>query len=62
MLNKWASHIISNLRVLHRHALVSKTLPQYLKIVLEHVTELEMARAANGPVFGRAAKVEQVGC
>jgi len=34
MLNKRALHIISTSCVLHRHALASKALPEYLKIVL----------------------------
>jgi len=37
--NNRALHIISTLYDLHRHALASKALPEYLKIVLKHVTE-----------------------
>jgi len=37
--NERALHIIFNLCVLHRHALSSKALPEFLKIVLKHVTE-----------------------
>jgi len=37
--NKRALQIISTPCVLHRHALASKALPEYLKITLKHVTE-----------------------
>jgi len=39
LVNKRAPHIISIPCVLHRHALASKALPEFLKIVLKHVTE-----------------------
>jgi len=37
--NKRALHIIFNLCVLHRHALSSKALQEFLTIVLKHVSE-----------------------
>jgi len=39
LVNKRALHNISTPCVLHRHALASEALPEYLKIVLKHVTE-----------------------
>jgi len=39
LVNKRALNIISNPCVRHRHALACKALPEYLKIVLKHVTE-----------------------
>ena len=47
-------HIISNHCTLHRHALASKTLPEYLKAVLKHVIECVnfiRARALNHQKF-----------
>jgi len=37
--NKRALHIISTPSVLHGHAQASKALPEFLKVVLKHVTE-----------------------
>ena len=37
LVNKWALHIISGPCAFRRHALASKVLPEYLKIVLKHV-------------------------
>jgi len=39
LVNKRAPHVISTPCVLHWHALASQTLPEYLKIVLKHVTK-----------------------
>ena len=39
LVNKRALHIISTPCVLHRHALASKGLSEYLKILLKHATE-----------------------
>jgi len=39
LVNKRALHINSPPYFLHRHALASKAFPEYLKIVLKHVTE-----------------------
>ena len=39
LVKKRAPHIISNLCALHRHALASKTLPEFLRAVLKHVIE-----------------------
>ena len=39
LVKKHAPHIISTHCALHRHALASKTLPEYLKAVLKHVIE-----------------------
>ena len=38
-LNSRAPHIISTPCVVHRHALASEALQEYLKIILKHVTE-----------------------
>jgi len=37
--NKWAWHIISTHYFLHLHALASKALAEYLKIILKPATE-----------------------
>jgi len=47
-----ALHIISTPCVLHRHALASKALPEYLKIVLKHVTE-RVNFTRDGLVFSK---------
>jgi len=39
LVNERALHNISTPCVLHRHALASKALPEYLKIVLKRATE-----------------------
>jgi len=39
LVNKRAPYIMSAPCVLHRHTLAGKALPEYLKIVLKHVTE-----------------------
>ena len=39
LVKKRAPHIISIHCTLHRHALASKTFPEYLKVVLKHVIE-----------------------
>jgi len=41
LVNKRALHIISTHGVLHRHGLASQAFPEYLKILLKHVTERE---------------------
>ena len=54
LVKKRAPHIISNHCALHRHALASKTLPEYLKAVLKHVIECVnfiRARALNHRLF-----------
>ena len=54
LVKKRAPHIISIHCALHRHALASKTLPEYLKAVLKHVIECVnfiRARALNHRFF-----------
>ena len=54
LVKKRAPHNISNHCALHRHALASKTLPEYLKAVLKHVIECVnfiRARALNHRLF-----------
>ena len=54
LVKKRAPHIISNHCALHRHALASKTLPEYLKAILKHVIECVnfiWTRALNHRLF-----------
>jgi len=54
LVKKRAPHIISNHCALHRNALASKTLPEYLNAVLKHVIECVnfiRARALNHRLF-----------
>ena len=54
LVKKRAPHIISTDCALHRHALASKTFPEYLKAVLKHVIECVnfiRARALNYRLF-----------
>jgi len=51
LVNKQALHIISTPCVLHRHALASKVLPKYLKIVLKQVSELVNFTRATACLF-----------
>ena len=54
LVKKRAPHVISTHCVLHRHALASKTLPQYLKYVLAKVVECVnyiRTRALNHRLF-----------
>ena len=54
LVKKRSPHIISTHCALHRHALASKILPEYLKAVLKHVIECVnfiRARALNHRLF-----------
>jgi len=52
MVNKRELHIVSIFCFLHRHAPASKVLPEYLKIVLKHVTE-RVTLSRHGLVFSK---------
>ena len=51
LVNKRALHIISTPCVFHRHVLASKAFPEYLKIVLKHVSERVNFTRARARVF-----------
>ena len=61
LVNKRALHIISTPCVLHRHAQVSKVLPEYLKIVLKHVTERVNFIKAKACLYEVLCKDELIG-
>jgi len=58
--NKRALHNIYAPCVLHRHALKSKVLPEYLKIVLKHVTERVDFKRARARLFKVLYKNEMI--
>jgi len=51
LVNKRALRIISSPCVLHQHAVASKALPEFLKIVLKHVIEREVFIRARARLF-----------